>query len=257
MPAAFSLFSALTRWRHARRTAPCRRLIAALAVVATLGVPLAANAAPIHTVPDTLAQRMLACTPCHGAQGRATRDGYFPRIAGKPKDYLFNQLQHFRDGRRHNATMTHLVSNLTDAYLREIAGYFAALDLPYPPPPLIDATAATLQRGETLARRGDVTRDLPACAACHGARLTGVLPAMPGLIGLPRDYLLSQFGQWRNGLRHAAAPDCMAQIAKRMSADDIGAVSAWLASQPVVDATPAAMSDAPLPLACGSVEGAR
>lgn len=227
------------------------------AVVMALGMPLAAGAAPVNTVPDTLAQRMQACTPCHGSEGRATRDGYFPRIAGKPAGYLFNQLRHFRDGRRHNATMTYLVEHLTDDYLQEIAGYFAALELPYPAPPMVAATPATLQRGEVLALRGDAARDLPACSACHGARLTSVRPAMPGLLGLPRDYVIGQFGQWRNGLRHAAAPDCMAQIAQRLTPDDIGAVATWLAAQPVVDARPAASLDAPLPLDCGSARDGR
>ena len=33
---------------------------------------------------DTIAQRTLACTSCHGKEGRAGPDGYDPRIAGKP-----------------------------------------------------------------------------------------------------------------------------------------------------------------------------
>ena len=28
-----------------------------------------------------------------------------------------------------------------------------------------------------------------ACASCHGSALTGVEPTVPGLLGLPRDYL--------------------------------------------------------------------
>ena len=45
---------------------------------------------------DTLQQRVKPCTSCHGNEGRATREGYFPRIAGKPAGYLFNQLLNFR-----------------------------------------------------------------------------------------------------------------------------------------------------------------
>lgn len=229
------------------------RLLAALAVaLGALAGP--ARAAGQHTVPDTLAQRVQACTICHGKEGRATRDGYFPRIAGKPAGYLVNQLVHFRDGRRQNATMTHLVDHLTDDYLREIAGYFAALDLPHPPPPAREATAWQLQRGEALVRRGDPARKLPACSVCHGERLTGVQPALPGLLGLPRDYLIAQFGQWVNGKRKAAAPDCMGEIARKLTADEIGAVATWLAAQPVVDAKPAATLPAPLPLRCGSID---
>jgi cytochrome c553 len=75
---------------------------------------------------DSIAERTRACTACHGKEGRATADGYFPRIAGKPQGYLFNQLVNFRDGRRQNAAMIYMVQHTTDAYLQEIAGYFSS-----------------------------------------------------------------------------------------------------------------------------------
>jgi cytochrome c553 len=180
-----------------------------------------------------MAQRMKACVACHGEEGRATNHGFFPRIAGKPAGYLYNQLVNFRDGKRQNATMASLVDHMSDAYLREIADYFASLDLPYPPPQTTHAAGATLARGEQLVRHGDAARGIPACASCHGEAMTGVAPAMPGLLGLPRDYILAQFGAWRNGLRRAAAPDCMAEIARRLSAEDVTSMAAWLSSQPV------------------------
>lgn len=206
---------------------------------------------------DSLAQRVLACTACHGAQGRAAADGYHPRIAGKPAAYLYQQLLHFRDGRRHYPLMTQLLEPLSDAYLREMAEHFGALELPYPAPAPVVATAQVLARGEELALRGDAARQLPACAQCHGAALTGGRPAIPGLLGLPRDYLNAQLGAWRSGLRRAHTPDCMASIARRLSDSDVSAVSGWLASQrlpavpPPVPARPAA-----LPLDCGSVDTA-
>src|SRR4051812_37689204 len=81
---------------------------------------------------DTIEERVRPCTTCHGAETQATRDGFSPRIAGKPAGYLFNQLTSFRDGRRTYAPMVYLVQYMTDDYLREIANYFAALQLPYP-----------------------------------------------------------------------------------------------------------------------------
>jgi cytochrome c553 len=202
---------------------------------------------------DTMAQRMLACTVCHGREGRATSSGYFPRIAGKPAGYLYNQLTHFREGRRQNAAMAALLHTLSDDYLRDISEHIAALDLPYPPPQRHTASAAVLKRGEALVRQGDPQRNIPACNACHGAAMTGVSPAMPGLLGLPRDYLLGQLGAWQTGLRHAAEPDCMAQVAKALSVDDVSAVATWLASQPLpANTKPAATIARPLPLRCGS-----
>lgn len=200
-----------------------------------------------------MAQRMMACTLCHGAQGRATSSGYFPRIAGKPVDYLYNQLLHFRDGRRQNVAMARLLDNLSDAYLRDMAEHFASLDLPYPPPQRAAASPEVLARGEALVRQGDAGRDIPACMACHGAALTGIEPAIPGLLGLPRDYLIAQMGAWRTGLRLASRPDCMSEIAHRLSADEVSAAASWLAAQPLPVNTRAAPASAqPLPMACGS-----
>ena len=106
-------------------------------------------------------------------------------------------------------------------------------------------------------RRGDPARGLPACNDCHGAQMTGLAPFVPGLLGLPRDYLNAQLGAWRSGQRRALPPDCMAQVAQRLSPEDIGAVSAWLAAQPVpAHATAPPAPSTPLPIACGGVAAA-
>jgi cytochrome c553 len=215
-----------------------------------VGTAAAQTPATIPRPADTMAQRMQACTACHGAQGRATADGYFPRIAGKPEAYLYAQLLAFRDGRRRNAAMAALTAPLTDAYLREIAAHFAALDLPYPAPPPRRLNASQAQRGEQLALRGDPALKLPACTACHGAQLGGRLPGVPALLGLPPDYLMAQLGSWRLGTRHALPPDCMAQVAKALRAEDVEAVSLWLAGQTPSGLKPDAQGPA-LPIACG------
>lgn len=232
------------------------RIASVLGLLTVLAAPAAAAPA---VVPDTLAQRVQACTVCHGAQGEAGPDGYRPRIAGKPAGYLYHQLLNFRDGRRHYGPMVRLVDPLSDAYLREIAVHYAGLDLPYPAPARPTEPAAVLERGRTLALQGDAALKIPACSACHGTALTGVLPATPGLLGLPRDYLAGQLGAWIHGQRRAHAPDCMAEIARRLPASDVTAVSAWLASQPVPQqAKPAAQAPVAPPLRCGSVvEAAR
>ncbi|MBP0599762.1 c-type cytochrome [Herbaspirillum sp. LeCh32-8] len=201
-----------------------------------------------------MAERVAACTACHGKEGRATADGYYPRIAGKPETYLFNQLQNFRDGRRQYPMMNYLLANMSDDYLHQIAAFFANEHPPYPPPVPPAATAAVLERGRALVTDGIRERRIPACAACHGAALTGVQPAIPGLLGLPRDYINAQLGAWRNGVRKARTPDCMADIAQALTPEDINAASSWLSAQPVpAGALPAASLPAPLPMTCGSM----
>jgi cytochrome c553 len=214
--------------------------------------PVGPRKPPIE-VPDTLAQRVRACFACHGPEGRATSEGFFPRIAGKPAGYLYNQLENFRSGRRANATMSYLVDLMSDEYLHEIADWFAAQEPPYPPP-RPGAAPAELALGEALVRRGDPQRRIPACTRCHGEAMTGMQPSVPGLVGLPRGYLVEQFGAWRNGRRKALAPDCMAQVATALSPAEVAAAATWLAAQPVTGGpAPATSLVRPLPIECGSV----
>lgn len=212
--------------------------------------------AQVEQKSKAMATRLAPCMSCHGKEGRAASDGYYPRIAGKPAGYLYNQLINFRDGRRQQyPLMVYMVQHLSDDYLKEMANFFADQNLPYPPPQAIAVSPAVLERGRELALNGAPSKNIPACIACHGDKLTGVAPAIPGLLGLPRDYINSQFGAWREGTRRAAAPDCMAEISHRLSAEEISAVSAWLAAQPVpADAKPVASQAGKLPMECGSVK---
>lgn len=241
--------------RHVTRVA-C--VAAALAGACAPGAAQPAGHAaspPLPLVEDSMAQRMQACAMCHGKQGRATNSGYFPRIAGKPQRYLYNQLTNFREGRRHNQAMNHLMQYMSDDYLHDIARYFAELDLPYPPAQPRGLSPEQEQLAQMLVRNGAPTRQIPACAACHGADMAGRLPAMPGLLTLPADYLLAQLGAWRTGKRRAKAPDCMAVIAKALTPDEIGAVARWLSAQTLPTGTkPEAASAQPLPMRCGSIE---
>lgn len=232
---------------------PFARLLPALVLAAAVATSAAAAPARPGGAPATLEQRLVACTTCHGSEGRAGTDAYYPRIAGKPVEYLYNQLLNFRDGRRHYPLMAGLLDPLPDAYLREIAQHFSRQDPPYPQPVRPSLPAATLDRGRELALSGDASLDVPACVGCHGQALTGVQPATPGLLGLPRDYVNAQFGAWKTGLRRAAEPDCMASIARRLGPGDVAAVSAWLSAQPVPRTPPAAQPRREPPMPCGSV----
>jgi cytochrome c553 len=202
---------------------------------------------------DGMKERLKACAACHGDGGRTHAEVYYPSIAGKPAGYLYAQLLNFRDGRRSNATMQAMLGVLSDDYLRAMAVYYAAQTPALAAPDADFATAAKREVGRRLVLDGDPARDIPRCSACHGASLTGAVPAVPGLLGLRPEYLSAQLGAWRVGVRHAAAPDCMATIAQRLSQDEIDGVTAWIASQPYPrDHRPPPLPGE-LPVRCGSV----
>lgn len=208
------------------------------------------------SIPDTLQQRIAACTSCHGVHGEGSPgDGFFPRLAGKPAAYLALQLQNFQRGRRKYAPMEYTVRQLSPAYMREIADYFAAQQVPYERKPVPALAPSMLQRGQQLVTDGDPALKVPPCQACHGKQLTGTEPSVPGLVGLPYDYLSAQLGSWRTGTRASASPDCMAEIANRLTPADITAVAAWLASHDVPpDTHPQAPGSISPPLHCGVLE---
>jgi cytochrome c553 len=225
-----------------------------------LAAVLCANAAfadpaatPAFKEVDSMEARVQGCVTCHGQSGQGTNNGYYPRIAGKPAGYLYNQLAAFRDGTRKYAPMNYLVAYLPDAYLREVAEYFAKQRPPFSAKEAGRADAAMTARGQALVVSGDAAKGLPACSACHGSGLTGMEPGIPGLVGLRPNYIVAQLTRWRAGDRHALEPDCMKRIATRLSETDVAAVASWLALQDAPrDPSPEKSNLIRMPLACGS-----
>lgn len=191
--------------------------------------------APLTSFASDMAERIKPCEACHGNQGRAGPDGYYPRLAGKPASYLYNQMQNFSQSRRHYTMMRRMMAPLSPQYQREMADYFANLQVPYLPPAIKSTppSPAHMARGKQLALQGDRALKIPACNACHGDNLMGNTANVPSLLGMPSAYLGAQLSAWSLGERTTVAPDCMGDIAKRLTAEDAAAVTHWLAAQEV------------------------
>ena len=227
-------------------------VVCLLLLLSVMPPPRAAWAQSAARAPDTIEARVLACTSCHGAGGRGSAG--FPRLAGKPAGYLYNQLAAFRADRRHYPPMNYLLEFLPDAYLHAMADYFAAQHPALPPPGTPIVSKELLDLGESLVTLGDPSRGIPACSGCHNPHLTGMEPAIPGLLGLQPSYISAQLGAWRYGTRTAPAPDCMQMVAARLTETDVTAVAAWLSALPAPgDANlPIAQGSLAMPLPCGS-----
>src|SRR6476620_510697 len=142
------------------------RLACALALLAACCVmpALAQNeAVPAFKTVDSIEARVQGCVTCHGQSGQGTNNGYFPRIAGKPAGYLYNQLVAFRDGTRQYPPMNYLVAYLPDNYLKEIAEHFAKQRPQFAAKEAATADAATTTRGQSLVMAGDASKGIPAC----------------------------------------------------------------------------------------------
>ncbi len=176
-----NMLARLERCLHSttRRVLPGAFALALTCVASAVG---ARQSGAPRTVPDTLPQRIAACTSCHGVHGEGSPgSGYFPRLAGKPAAYLARQMHDFQNGLRKYAPMQYTVRQLPPSYLREIAEYFSAQQVPYRRSPVPALSASAIQRGRELIEKGDPARRIPPCSSCHGRQLTGVEPSTPAI----------------------------------------------------------------------------
>src|ERR1700722_2374485 len=119
---------------------------------------------PIHGDVAAGAQKPAGCHACHGVGASVAPT--FPRLAGQRPDYLYHRLVSFKtagpkDPYYSQSPMRPLVTNLSDADMRDLAVYFAAQtptagNLPTPP-------GATAGKGAALFLAGDPARGIPPC----------------------------------------------------------------------------------------------
>lgn len=73
-----------------------------------------------------LSNVLMQCAACHGAEGIA-KSADVPHLAGQQELYLFNQIKAFKAGRRPHKEMRYMSGQMSDAEMREIARYYAAM----------------------------------------------------------------------------------------------------------------------------------
>ena len=198
--------------------------------------------------------RVQGCVTCHGQSGQGTNNGYFPRIAGKPAGYLYNQLVAFRDGTRSYPPMNYLVAYLPDAYLREMARALREAAPAVRAAGSRRAVAARLiERGKTLVDAGDAAKQIPAVRRLprhgthrHGARHSRPRRPAPDLHRRPAHALARRRAPRRRARLHEAHRHAPVRT-------DVAAVAAYLATQePPSDPSPESANLVRMPIACGS-----
>lgn len=174
------------------------------------------------------------CQACHMENGGGKDNGQmesWPRLAGLSEAYFIKQLQDIKNEKRFAPSMVPFVKMLSDEQIADVASYYASLPVPSAFPN--EATPEQLQLGEKLATRGDWNRYLPPCASCHGVNNAGVGDVFPSLVGQPAGYIAKQLQLWKDDKRQNDTNQLMISIAKRLTDEDIQAVSKWLANQKV------------------------
>lgn len=167
------------------------------------------------------------CLPCHGERGLPI-DPQFPDLARQSAFALYKQLSDFQSGARVNDMMTPVLQQIDAALLPDIAAHYAALQKGTMDPTVARvADPAIIQ----LVERGDPSRNLPACASCHGLRAGGPIET-PSITGQSRNYLAQQLKLFKTGERHNDLFGRMRAVARVLSDREIARLAEYYATTP-------------------------
>jgi cytochrome c553 len=167
---------------------------------------------------QTVEQKALVCSACHGDNGVPTKQSSpVPVIWGQQLGYLFIELRDFKTGARKNDLMSPIAQSLDLADLMPLAQYFS--QKPWPnlqQPPAPADVAAQAQRANASI----------VCTSCHQEGFKGD-STQPRLAGQSRDYLAKTMTDFRTGAR--ANNPGMTDLMKAVSESDIAALATYIA----------------------------
>lgn len=166
-----------------------------------------------------------ACAACHGADGNSANPAW-PNLAGQHAKYVSKQLADFKAGReRKDPIMAGLVAPLTPEDMADLGAYFATLT-----PAGGFVSEESLPLGERIYRGGNQDSGVPACIACHGPNGRGdPMAGTPALSGQRAAYTAKQLNAFRNGARANDRIRAMRDTSRRLSEEEIHAVSEYVA----------------------------
>jgi cytochrome c553 len=72
--------------------------------------------------------KSVPCQACHSADGNATVDPQYPRLAGQYRDYIVKALHEYKQGERKNPIMGGFAATLSDQDIEDLAAHFSSLE---------------------------------------------------------------------------------------------------------------------------------
>jgi cytochrome c553 len=181
------------------------------------------------------------CQECHGVDGNIHANneaGKIPKLAGQHPAYLLKQFNDFRSGDRHHDFMAMMARTVDDATAVDIFAHYASQ-------PVMQGSGAGKGNnplGKKLYLEGDASRQIQACANCHGVDGRGLasnhpspvaglgLEFIPIIGGQDWYYLDQQLRDWRSGERSNSSDGIMNKITANLRDDEIKALTDYISS---------------------------
>lgn len=173
-------------------------------------------------------EKSAMCQGCHGEDGMSAAPN-FPRLAGQYAGYIRKQITDFQRELRKDDTMSGMAATVTEKQdLEDIAAYFASQKV------MQGEKAGEANLGKNIYLNGNSVTGLYGCVNCHGDDGKGKSPnnpVFPVIGGQHKDYLVKQLNDFRSGTRSNDPAGMMADIAKKMTNDEIDAVADYLSGR--------------------------
>jgi len=206
--------------QYNRRTTRTLHLLAGL-VAGAMAIPVWAQPAAVASDQRVMEIVESRCALCHGREGVSSSPIY-PRLAAQHPDYLFKQLQDFRDQRRKSDTMGDMVKGMKDEEFRGLAAWFSSRTPASRQPS--DTELAGV--GKYIFNKGNAFSGVPACASCHGPNGHGT-QQLPRLAGQHPAYLESQLKEF-GGRERTNDNAVMHSVASKLTALETKAVAVYI-----------------------------
>lgn len=194
--------------------------------VAIIFCSIALNALAKAPTPDAGRNKSSTCQQCHGKDGNSNNQ-LWPKIAGQNYKYLLQQLKAIQQGEkgpRYEPSMLFSVIDLSDADLEDLASYFASQK-----PKLGKASSKNLALGKSIYHGGISNKKIAACSSCHGPKGEGnKLAGFPRLAGQHQQYTKLQLTKYKKLKRTTDLNAIMRDIAKKLSPEEVEAVSNYV-----------------------------
>ena len=188
----------------------------------SLTVMAAEEAKPDLAKAKTIAETV--CAACHGADGNSATPAN-PILAGQGSAYIAKQLTEFKSAVRKNDIMAGMASTLSDDDMKSLALYFSQQKQK----PSAATDDKLVAAGQSLWRKGDFERGVPACAGCHGPTGAGIPAQYPRLAGQYAEYTTTQLKNFRIEERSNDPARMMRTIADKLSDKQIKALADYIA----------------------------
>jgi cytochrome c553 len=170
------------------------------------------------------------CASCHFPGGETADPSTQPSIAGQSPRAIYKQLWDLKTGARVSEIMKPIAEQLTDGEMADVAAYYSGQTPRNHNNPDPIAVAPSTVR---LVTRGDASRGLAPCAACHAARSGGPLET-PNLTGQYFAYTEAQLNAFAAGQRRNDQYARMRTVAAKLTPAEIAELSAYYNAPPAV-----------------------